>query len=34
VATVVRGREVMRDGEIVGPSTGEAVLFQEALPRG
>ncbi len=31
VMTVVRGRTVMRDGEIIAPSTGEAVVFNEAL---
>ncbi|MCX5512319.1 dihydroorotase [Kaistia algarum] len=34
VGTIIRGRKVVWDGEIVGPSTGEPVLFQEALPRG
>ncbi len=32
VGTIVRGQEVMRDGEIVTASTGEPVLFNEALP--
>ncbi|SDP56357.1 dihydroorotase [Phyllobacterium sp. YR620] len=33
VGTVVRGQRVMWEGEIVTPSTGEPVLFGEALPR-
>lgn len=33
VGTVVRGRRVMWDGEIVTPSQGAPVLFEEALPR-
>jgi dihydroorotase len=32
VGTFVRGRRVMWQGELTGPSTGEAVKFQEALP--
>ncbi|MFZ2103388.1 MAG: dihydroorotase [Oricola sp.] len=32
VGTVVRGRRVMWEAEIVTPSTGEPVLFCEALP--
>ncbi len=32
VGTVIRGRRVMWDGEIVAPGTGEPVLFSEALP--
>ncbi len=32
VGTVVRGRRVMWEGEIVTPSTGEPALFSEALP--
>ena len=32
VGTMVRGRRVMWEGEITTPSTGEAVLFSEALP--
>lgn len=32
VGTVVRGRRVMWDGEIVTPGQGEPVLFSEALP--
>jgi len=32
VGTVVRGRRVMWEGEIVTPGTGEPVLFSEALP--
>jgi dihydroorotase len=31
VMTLVRGRVVMRDGEILGPATGEAVRFLETL---
>lgn len=34
VGTVVRGRQVMWDGELTAPSTGAPVLFLEALPRG
>ena len=34
VGTVVRGRRVMWEGELIGPSTGRAVRFAEALPRG
>jgi dihydroorotase len=30
VATVVRGRTAMRDGQIIGPATGEPVTFHEA----
>ncbi len=30
VATLVRGRVVMRDGETIGPATGEPVKFYEA----
>ena len=33
VGTIVRGHRVVWDGELVGPSSGEPVLFQEALPR-
>ncbi|UGY08132.1 dihydroorotase [Phyllobacterium pellucidum] len=33
VGTIVRGQRVMWEGEIVTPSTGEPVLFGEALPR-
>lgn len=33
VATLVRGRKVMWDGEIVTPPAGEAVRFGEAMPR-
>lgn len=33
VGTVVRGQQVMWDGELVGPSSGAAVRFGEALPR-
>jgi dihydroorotase len=32
VGTFVRGRKVMWQGELTGPSSGEAVRFQEALP--
>ncbi len=31
VATVVRGRPVMRDGDLLGDPSGEAVRFQECL---
>jgi dihydroorotase len=31
VMTLVRGRAVMRDGEILGPATGDAVRFLETL---
>ena len=31
VATFIRGRQVMSDGEIIGEAGGEAVRFQEAL---
>ncbi len=34
VGTVVRGRQVMWEGELAAPSGGEPVLFSEALPRG
>ena len=30
VATLVRGRMAMRDGEILGPAAGEPVRFHEA----
>ena len=33
VGTVVRGRRVMWDGELVAPSTGRAVRFVETLGR-
>ena len=33
MATIVRGRIVMRDDEIIAGGTGEAVRFQEALAR-
>lgn len=33
VGTVVRGRRVMWQGELVAPSTGRAMRFLEALPR-
>lgn len=32
VGTLVRGQTVMWQGELVGPSRGEAVIFEEALP--
>jgi dihydroorotase len=32
VGTFVRGRKVMWQGDLTGPSTGEAVRFYEALP--
>ncbi|WP_244478115.1 amidohydrolase family protein, partial [Methylobacterium sp. Leaf86] len=32
VGTIVRGKRVMWQGELVGPSSGEAVVFDEALP--
>ena len=31
VATIVRGRVVMRDGEVQGAATGEPVRFMETL---
>ena len=31
MATIIRGAVVMRDDEIVAPSLGEAVRFQETL---
>jgi dihydroorotase len=31
VATIIRGRTVMRDGEICAPGLGEPVRFQETL---
>jgi dihydroorotase len=31
IATIVRGRIVMRDGEIVGPAHGQPIRFQETL---
>lgn len=34
VGTIVRGRRVMWEGELVGPSAGRPVRFAEALPRG
>lgn len=34
MATVVRGRAVMRDGEITAPSTGAPARFVESLARG
>ncbi len=33
VGTIIRGNQVMWDGELVTPSQGAAVLFEEALPR-
>lgn len=34
VGTMVRGRLAMWQGDLAAPSTGEPVLFHEALPRG
>lgn len=34
VGTIVRGRRVMWEGELTGPSGGRPVRFGEALPRG
>jgi len=31
MATVIRGRVVMRDDEVVAPGTGEPVRFMETL---
>jgi dihydroorotase len=31
VMTLVRGRVAMREGEILGPATGDAVRFLETL---
>jgi len=31
VGTIIRGRQVMRDGELLGTSAGEPVKFQECL---
>ncbi len=33
VGTFVRGTRVMWDGDLTALSTGEAVLFQDGLPR-
>jgi len=33
VGTIVRGRQIMWDGELASPSLGEPVLFQDGLPR-
>ncbi|HEY8595558.1 MAG TPA: dihydroorotase [Devosiaceae bacterium] len=33
VGTIVRGRKVMWEGELVTPSTGRPIRFMEALPR-
>lgn len=33
VGTIVRGRQVMWEGELTGPSGGEAVRFVQALPK-
>lgn len=33
IGTIVRGRRVMWEGELTGPSRGEAVRFLEAFPR-
>jgi dihydroorotase len=32
VGTIIRGRSVMRDGELVASGKGEPVRFMEALP--
>jgi dihydroorotase len=32
VGTLIRGRRVMSEGELIGPAQGEAVRFGEALP--
>jgi dihydroorotase len=34
VGTIVRGHRVMWEGDLVTPSVGEAIRFQETLPRG
>ena len=34
IGTVIRGRRVMWDDEIIGAAAGEPVTFLEALPRG
>ena len=34
VCTIVRGRTVMREGDILTPAQGQPVLFSEALPQG
>ena len=34
VATILRGRVVMRDGELVGPASGRPIRFAEGLPAG
>ena len=31
MATIIRGRVVMRDDEVVGPAHGRPVRFQETL---
>jgi dihydroorotase len=31
VATIVRGRVVMKDGELIGQAHGQPVRFQETL---
>ena len=33
IGTIVRGRRVMWDGELVTASTGRPILFTEALPK-
>ena len=32
VGTIVRGHQVMREGELFGPATGQPVRFQETVP--
>ncbi len=32
VATIIRGRVVMRDGQLLGPAAGEPIRFLECLP--
>jgi dihydroorotase len=34
VGTIVRGQRIMWEGSLAAPSRGEAVLFQDGLPRG
>jgi dihydroorotase len=31
MGTFVRGRKVMWEGELTGPSQGETIVFQEAI---
>jgi dihydroorotase len=33
VATIIRGRTIMRDGALVMPSAGQPIRFVETLPR-